>query len=62
MTPDKLKRGKQLLAALNARIKSKPSILGRYTPPIYDAYYGRARNSSASWKPSKCTTKDWLGG
>lgn len=41
-TPDKIKKGKALLAALKAKKKSKQSILEQYTPPKYDEHYNQS--------------------
>ena len=36
---DKIKKGKQLLAALRDKKETRQSLLGKYTPPKYDIYY-----------------------
>lgn len=41
-TPDKIKKGKALLAALKAKREGKQSILERYTPPKYDEHYNQS--------------------
>ncbi len=39
LSKNKIKKGRQLLAALSAKNKAKQSLLGRYTPPKYDEHY-----------------------
>lgn len=41
-TPDKIKKGKALVAALRAKKAEKQSILDKYTPPKYDEHYNRS--------------------
>lgn len=40
--PNKIKKGKALLAALKAKKEAKKSILGQYTPPKYDDLYNQS--------------------
>ena len=39
MTEKEFSDGMSLAASLIAKVESKPSILGEYTPPIYDEHY-----------------------
>lgn len=41
-TADKIKKGKELLAALKAKKDAKKSNLGNYTPPKYDNHYNQS--------------------